>query len=176
MKKIVVCTKNKAKNNAVNNVIKDFIKDYTIIPLETNSNVSATPMSDNEGILGCMNRIDDAKKQVPDGDLYIAMEGILNKSSDEFFLCGWTVIYDRESDSYSYGCSAKIHVPNEIIKELTPDVRLSSIVAKYMNSTDEYVSVVGTNGILTHGCYTREDEFTDSILCAISSKYEKLID
>lgn len=175
MKKIIVCSKNKAKNNAVNNVIKDFIEDYKIISLETNSKVSETPIGDDEGILGCINRIEDAKVQINDGDLYIAMEGIITKSFNETFLCGWTVIYDNASNSYLYGCSSKINVPNYIIEELKPGMRLSNIVAKYFDSTDDEVSIIGTNGILTHGSYTREDEFTDSILCAISSKYEKII-
>ena len=35
------------------------------------------------------------------------------------------------------------------------------------------VVLIGTNGLLTKGAYTRTDEFMDSILCAISSKYEK---
>ena len=174
MKKVVVCSMNKAKNNAVSRVLKDFIADYMILSLETNSLVSETPMSDDEGILGCMNRIRDAREQISDGDLYIAMEGILTQSSNEFFLCGWTIIYDRESDSYLYGCSSKIHIPYPIMQDFNPDVRLSTIVADYMGCTDEEVSVIGTNGILTHGCYTREDEFSDSILCAISSKYERL--
>ena len=62
MKKIVICSKNKAKNEAVNNVIKQFISEYEIISLETDSMVSETPMSHEEGIEGCRNRIEDAIK------------------------------------------------------------------------------------------------------------------
>lgn len=40
MKKIAICSKNKAKNEAVNNVIKQFISEYEIISLETDSMVS----------------------------------------------------------------------------------------------------------------------------------------
>lgn len=173
MKKIVVCSKNKAKNNAVENVIKDFFKEYEIIPLETSSGVSETPMSHEEGIDGCINRIKDAKKQIVDADLYIAMEGILNSVKDETFLCGWTLIYDNKNKEYAYGCSAQVHVPNNIIKNISKDERLSDIVAKYYNNTEEEVRYYGTNGMLTNGCYTRTDEFTDSVLCAISSKYKK---
>ena len=174
MKKIVVCSKNKAKNKAVDNVIKEFIKEYEIISLETESNVSETPIGDDEGILGCKNRILNAKSQIDDADLYIAMEGIITKANDEYFLCGWTVIYDKGADSYLYGCSSKICISKDIIGEFNPNIRLSSVVAKYMGSSDEEVSTIGTNGILTHGSYTREDEFTDSIICAISTKYKKL--
>ena len=173
--KIVVCSKNKAKNKAVENVIKEFINEYEIISLDTLSGVSETPMSHEEGMDGCINRIKNAINQVDDGDLYVAMEGILNKVYDEYFLCGWTIIYDRINDKYLYGCSAQVHVPKEIISNLSKDERLSDIVAKYYNNTEEEVRNFGTNGMLTNGCYTREDEFTDSVMCAISSKYKKIV-
>lgn len=174
MIKIIVCSKNKAKNCAVENVVKEFIQDYEIVSLNTNSNVSETPMSNEEGIKGCINRIEDAKIQVNDADIYIAMEGILNKVCDEYFLCGWTAIYDRKINNYSYGCSSQIQVPKVIIDKLTSDIRLSDIVANYYGSAEEEVRNYGTNGILTKGCYTRTDEFTDSVLCAMSTKYLKL--
>ena len=114
--KIVVCSKNKAKNNAVENVIKDFIENYDIYSLDTYSGVSETPISDEEGVTGCKNRIKDAIKQIDDANLYIAMEGILTQTFDETFLCGWTVIYNNDTKEYSYGCSAKVNVPKEIVK------------------------------------------------------------
>ena len=172
--KIVVCSKNRAKNKAVENVIKDFFEDYEIVSLDTNSGVSETPMSNEEGIKGCINRIEDAKRQVSDGDLYIAMEGILNTVNDETFLGGWTTVYDTKNDIYSYGCSAMVHVPKEIITNLSKDERLSDVVAKYYGNTEEEVRNYGTNGMLTNGCYTRTDEFSDSVLCAVSSLYKKL--
>lgn len=174
-KLIIVCSKNIAKNNAVKNVIKDFFGDFEIKSLETKSLVSETPMSNDEGIKGCINRINDARKQDKNGDLYIAMEGILSPTKYGTFLCGWTVIYDNKNNEYYYGCSAWIKVPDEIISNLDKNKRLSEKVAEYTNSTDEIVSEIGTIGMLTNGSYTRTDEFTDSILCAISSKYKKLI-
>lgn len=173
MKKIVVCSKNKAKNKAVENVMKEFFNEYKSISLETNSKVSETPIGDDEGIEGCLNRIDDAINQESNADLYVAMEGILTKAYNETFLCGWTVIYDKNKDTYLYGCSAKVHVPNEIIKNLNKDERLSDVVANYLEKSEVEVRNFGTNGMLTNGSYTREDEFTDSVLCAISSSYSK---
>ena len=89
------------------------------------------------------------------------------------FLCGWTVIYNKEDDEYYYGCSAKVKVPDEIIKKTTKTKRLSDVVAELVGNTGDEISKIGTNGILTNGLYTRTDEFTDSVLCAISSKYKK---
>lgn len=171
--KIVVCSKNKAKNIAAENVIKQFIKNYKIYSLDTDSGVSETPIGDEEGIKGCINRINDAKKQISDANLYISMEGILTKTFDETFLCGWSTIYNNDTNEYSYGCSAKIQIQKDIIENLSKDERLSDVVAKYMNSTEEQVRNYGTNGMLTNGCYTRTDEFTDSLLCAISTKFKK---
>ena len=45
---------------------------------------------------------------------------------------------------------------------------------EYVGRTDDEISKIGTNGLLTNGAYTRTDEFMDSILCAISSKYKKI--
>ena len=172
-KRIIVCSKNLAKNNAVKNVVKDFFEDFEIISLETKSGVSETPIGDEEGIKGCINRIKDAKRQEKLGDLYVAMEGILSKTTYGTFLCGWTVIYNKEDDEYYYGCSAKVKVPDEIIKKTTKTQRLSDVVAELVGNTGDEISKIGTNGILTNGLYTRTDEFTDSVLCAISSKYKK---
>lgn len=173
-KKIIVCSTNKAKNKAVENVIKEFISNYEIFSLNTNSGVSETPIGDEEGITGCINRLKDAVNQISDGNLYIAMEGILTNTLDQTFICGWTVIYNKDKNEYLYGCSAKINIPNDIIKNLSKDERLSDVVAKYMGSSEEEVRNFGTNGMLTHGEYTRTDEFTDSVLCAISTKFKKL--
>lgn len=172
--KIVVCSRNKAKNIAVENVIKDYIEKYNIFSLDTDSGISETPISDEEGIIGCKNRIKDAKKQIDDANLYIAMEGILTQTFEETFLCGWTVIYNNDTKEYTYGCSAKVHVPKDIIKNFAKNERLSDVVANFIGSTEEEVRNYGTNGILTHGAYTRTDEFTDSVLCAISSKFKKI--
>lgn len=172
--KIVVCSKNKAKNDAVKNIMKNYFINFDIISLNTDSGISETPMGDEEGIKGCYNRIENAKKQERNADLYISMEGILTKNAYGTFLCGWTVIYDRKKAKYLYGCSSKICIPDKIINHIDKNQRLSDVVAEFFGSTGDEVSNVGTNGILTHGAYTRTDEFMDSILCAISSEYKEI--
>lgn len=172
--KIVVCSKNKAKNDAVEAVVKKYFDSYDIVSLETNSDVSETPIGDDEGIKGCLNRINDAMRQNKDGDLYLAMEGILTKSNYGTFLCGWSVIFDKKDNDYLYGCSAKVRVPDDVIKKTTKDIRLSDVVAEYVGMTGDVVSNLGTNGILTNGEYTRTDEFIDSVNCAMSSKFKKI--
>lgn len=171
---VVVCSKNKAKNTAVDNIIKQFFKEYKIISFETQSGISETPIGDDEGIQGCFNRINDALSQEKNGDLYVAMEGILTNTKYGTFICGWTVIYNKNCNEYYYGCSSKVKVPDGIIKMTNKSLRLSDIVGNYFNCSGDEISNYGTNGVLTNGVYTRTNEFMDSILCAISSKYKKL--
>ena len=171
---IIVCSKNKAKNDAVRNVMEQFFDNFCIKSVNTNSRVSETPIGDEEGIEGCHNRINDAIIQDKNGDLYVAMEGILTKISKGTFLCGWTVVYNKLEDEYYYGCSAKVKIPEKVINNMNKEHRLSEVVANIVGSTDEEISKLGTNGLLTHGTYTRTDEFTDSVMCAISSKYKKI--
>ncbi len=153
--------------------MNEYFEDVELVSLETNSGVSETPIGDEEGIKGCFNRIQDSLKQDNTGDLYVAMEGILTETTYGTFLCGWTVIFDTEYNEYYYGCSAKIKIPDNIVKQMNKTQRLSDIVAKNVGSTDDEISILGTNGLLTNGSYTRTDEFTDSIVCAISTKYRK---
>lgn len=169
---IVVCSKNKAKNEAVKNIMKNYFKKINIKSLETDSGISETPIGDEEGVQGCYNRIKDARTQESNADLYVAMEGILTETTYGFFLCGWTVIYDSKKEKYLYGCSSKVRIPDEIINHVSKEQRLSDIVADFFGSTGDEISNIGTNGVLTHGAYTRTDEFMDSILCAISSEYK----
>lgn len=173
-KKIVVCSKNESKNYAVESVMNQYFKDYEIISIETKSGVSETPINDDEGIEGCLNRIKDAIKQKVTGDLYVAMEGILTETKYGTFICGWTVIYNRNKDEYYYGCSSKVKVPNEIIAKIDKNIRLSDVVSEFVSYSGDEISNYGTNGILTNGAYTRIDEFRDSVLCAISTKFKKI--
>ena len=98
----------------------------------------------------------------------------VSETTHGMFLCGWTVIYNKIEDEYYYGCSAKVKIPDEIIKKFSKSERLSDIVAKLLGRTEDKISKIGTNGVLTNGEYTRTDEFIDSVKCAISSKYRRL--
>ena len=173
-KLVVVCSKNKAKNVAVTKVLENYFERFEIKSVETDSGVSETPVGDEEGIEGCLNRINGALSQISDGVLYIAMEGILTETKYGTFLCGWSVIYNKEDDEYYYGCSAKVKIPESIMFNFSKESRLSDIVGEYIGESELKISNFGTNGMLTNGVYTRTDEFVDSLKCAISTKFKPI--
>ena len=60
------------------------------------------------------------------------------------------------------------------MKKFDKSVRLSDVVSNFVGSLESEIRNYGTNGILTHGTYTRTDEFIDSVTCAIASKFRKI--
>lgn len=168
MEKIVVCSTSPAKVAAVERVIKALgIDEYEVVPLETRSNVPDTPMSDEEGVQGCLNRIADAKTQVPDGDYFAGLEGIIQANKFGAFLCGWAVV--EHAGQTGIGCSGKVRLPEEIMDGLDETMQLREKVAQMYPERAAEMPEIGTNGVLTNGRYTRIDEFEDALTIAFAS-------
>ena len=174
-KEIILCTQNEAKVKATMEILGNYFDNYNLTPVKTNSYVSETPTSDSEGIMGCKNRINDAIARDFKGDIYISMEGILKKAEGKHYLGGWTCIYDRDKNDSDYfiGSSRFIKVPEDALKGFNHQARLSKLIGDYYGKTDEEVSKIGTNGIITNGAYTRVDEFKESLEAAMSTIYSK---
>lgn len=175
IKKIVVLlsSNNIAKINSTKKVLGKYFLDYELKCFSTTSNVSNTPKTDEESLLGCYNRNLELKT-LSTADIYISLEGNISKISNMWFLGGWAMV---SCDEYNfYGKSAMIKIDNNIVKEVLNDnsANLSDIVIKmYGNMAKEVITNFGTNGLLTNNLYTRVDEFEDALKCAIGQmKFE----
>lgn len=164
--KFVLSSTNKAKKEATLQVLSKFYSDFTLDCIDVDSKVSKTPDTDDEGINGCLNRIDEAKKKISDAQGYIGLEGIITRNQFGTFLCGWCVI-DLDGKK-GYGCSAKVQIPDFIAEKITTFGELSEIVMQnYPSDLAQDISLIGTNGVITNKGYTRVDEFVDALKCAI---------
>lgn len=163
--KFVLSSKNKAKTEAVKLVLKKFYTDFDLECVEVESGVSKTPDSDEEGILGCKNRIANAKQLIENSDGYIGLEGIITRNNFGTFICGWCVI--EIDNKISMGCSAKVQIPDFIAKDVYSFGELSGLVkSKYPSNLVEEMDLIGTNGVITNKEYTRVDEFVDALSIA----------
>lgn len=165
----VLCSTNRAKEKAV----RDFLKNYhkkviNLVCIESESGVSHTPMSDEEGIQGAIQRIASAKEHHNSASTYIGLEGIITKNKFGTFVCGWAVIMLADG-SLHMGGSAKVRLPDEIAGKASNMSELSSLTAQVYPERAELLPSIGTNGIITNGLYTRVDEFTDALKCAFGS-------
>lgn len=166
----VVASQNRAKNMAVRKSLENLFEG--VIDLEgisVESGVSNTPISDDEGIEGCQNRMNQIKELRPGADIYVALEGIISKNTYGMFICGWAMIECSEFPSrLSIGCSAKVRVPEFIAKNITSNEELSHIVKKlYPSQLTERIDELASNGVITNGMYSRVQAFQDALCCAV---------
>ena len=169
----VLCSTNEAKRQATEAVLKEIYgNNFTLKCVDVDSGVSVTPTTDEEGIQGSLNRILSAEAKLPDHDGYIGLEGIITTNSYGTFICGWAVL-KLQDGTIGYGCSAKVRLPDELMKGFDSFRELSEMTAKAYPKSASKLPTLGTNGVITNGMYTRVDEFTDALKCAVGSIAQK---
>lgn len=163
--KFVLSSTNKAKTEATRKVLNEFFEGSLLECIYVDTGVSKTPDSDDEGIDGCFNRINNAKQQIEGADGYIGLEGIITKSKYGTFICGWCVV--EMNGKTAMGCSAKVRIPDFISNKITTFGELSTLVKEtYPSKLVSEIDLIGTNGIITNQGYTRVDEFIDALNAA----------
>lgn len=165
----VLSSTNEAKRNAAESVLRELHgDDFELRGVEVDSGVSETPVTDDEGIQGCLGRIANAERAIPGADGYLGLEGIVTTNKYGTFLCGWAAIKLADGQ-IGYGCSAKVRLPDELIENFDSFKKLAILTAeKYPDRAAELPSI-GTNGVITDGMYTRVDEFCDAMRCALGT-------
>lgn len=165
--KIILASKNIAKTEAVKRFLDKYLNsEYTLETYETESGVSTTPTSATEGILGAKNRISQIRNMIPDADLFIGLEGIVEKNDYGTFVYGWAVIETREGRA-GIGASGQVQIPEFIASNIQSFKELSELVkSSYPSEIVENLANIGTNGIITNNLYTRVDEFQDALRIA----------
>jgi len=164
--KFILSSTNQAKTEATKQVLSKFYPDFQLETVEVNSGVSKTPDNDNEGIQGCLNRIEAAKRINPEADGYIGLEGIITKNNFGTFICGWCVI--EVNGKTGMGCSAKVQLPPFIASKIITFAELSTLIKEsYTSDLISEMNLIETNGVITNKGYTRVDEFIDALQCAI---------
>jgi len=165
--KIILTSTNEAKIEATKKTAQKLFGEVEIVALKVETGVSNTPLTDEEGILGALNRIEEARKIDNSGDLYVGLEGILTKNKYGSFICGWAVVESKENKQ-AYGCSGKVELPPFIANNIKSFNELSDEVKKgYSSDLVNEMAIIGSNGIITNRSYTRVDEFEDALMCAL---------
>ena len=165
---VAVGTKNRAKIEGVSRALGKAWADAEIISVESDSGVSAMPMTDEEGILGAINRAKGALKSVAGAVYGIGLEGTANENKYGVFLGGWVAIVDNTGKA-GIGSSGKVLLPEWIAKRLKAGEELGPITQNMMGDSENKIRhSLGTCGLLTNGLYTRVDEFEEATKCALA--------
>ena len=171
--KIAIGTLNKAKVSAVENIIKTIWNDVEFYSIETDSKISAQPLTDEESIRGAITRAKEAiikvnKQYNVNVDYGIGLEGNIQNNSYAMFLHGWVAIVDKEGQ-IGLGQSASVQLPKKIESRINAGEELGPMMQKLLKDDENKIRhSEGTNGILTNGLYTRVNEFEDATKCALA--------
>ena len=165
---IAVGTMNGAKNEAVRTVLSTVWHDAKFVSLDVPSGVAAMPMSVTETLRGARNRAGAALAITPEAAYGVGLEGGVEEIYGALFLGGWAVIIDREGNK-GEGASARVALPDTIAERLRAGEELGPLMQQLLHDKENAVRhTLGTHGILTNGRYTRVDEFTHALQCAVA--------
>jgi inosine/xanthosine triphosphatase len=96
MSVIVIASKNPVKGKAILRGFQTLFPDvsFEIKEVDVLSNVNDQPFGDEETRLGAMNRIQAARKMLPQADYWTAIEGGVSDVDNEMSAFAWIVISD----------------------------------------------------------------------------------
>lgn len=133
------------------------------------SGVSDQPMTEDETIIGAINRAKNALEAEPEADLGLGLEGGL--SYDEVHTKQWylfSVCAAWDGKQLYVGKGLYFPIPNEIGEKLKQGG------SELRHIIDELSSTVGSNhkegayGLFTNGRITRSEVFRDAVIAALT--------
>jgi inosine/xanthosine triphosphatase len=94
MKTIVIASHNPVKIQAVTNGFQRMFPEETfkVISVEVASGVSRQPMSDSEMHQGALNRVENARRAMPDADFWAGIEGGTEPLDGQLAAFAWIVV------------------------------------------------------------------------------------
>ena len=162
--KVIIGSHNKAKIKAVRRAFKD----HLIYRVDSPSNVSKQPTTDEETLSGAMNRTLYCHNQYPN-DISIGLEGGVMLINGDLYLCNWGVLMSPLTKTIT-ASGARIKLPQSFKSDLFAGVELSELIDAYSNKHDTRQSE-GAIGIFTEGIIDRIAMF-EHVALLLKGQYE----
>lgn len=166
-KKIAVATTNRGKLAGIDRAFAEHAAQnhysYELIPTPVESGVSDTPLSDEEMLEGCSNRLIALRIVAPEADMCTAVEGGFALAGIHWYVRGWSVVHDKERDRIASASGASVQVPDTYSNLLRPDGRFTDSLQQFGGDNALVLRDLGANGIFSDGVYARSDTFYDGI-------------
>ncbi|MDQ0254983.1 inosine/xanthosine triphosphatase [Evansella vedderi] len=150
---IYIGSTNPAKVRAVEKV---FLPPAVVVPRDVPSSVSPQPRSDEETMLGAINR---AKYLIEytDASVAIGLEGGVVENEAGMLLCNWGALIAKKNGIYTAG-GARIYLPKDIAEEIRTGRELGEVIDEW-TGRNNIRKKEGTIGILTYGEIDRIEMF-----------------
>lgn len=166
LKRVIIASQNPVKINSVKNGFEKMFPEGKFIfeGITFPSGVSDQPMTNDETMLGALNRATSAKSAIAEADFWIGIEGGLERVGAEMEAFAWVVI--KSNTSTGKARTGTFFLPPEVIKLINEGKELGDaddIVFGHSNSKQK----MGAVGILTHGLIDRTAYYTEAVILAL---------
>jgi inosine/xanthosine triphosphatase len=163
MTKINIASTNPVKINATKRAFEHYFENLEINSIETDSGVSAHPISAEETMQGAKTRAQNAFNNC---DYSIGIEaGMIRYPTESGYIMTANVaIYDGKN--FFVGACPLLELPKNITQQIVDGGELGPIMDQLHGQKDTKKGV-GTVGILTKGVLTREEAIKQGVLMAL---------
>ncbi len=164
MNQIVVGSTNPVKVEAVRRALVRIWPQAAVVGVEVASGVAAQPTSDDDAIIGALNRARNAFALHP-ADLAIGIEGNTTELSHSMFTTAWVAVIDANGQ-VGLGSGGRFPLPTSVAAAIRNGGELGSMMDRL---TDDHNTKhkQGAVGILTNGLVGRVDALEMAVICAL---------
>ncbi len=163
---IIVASTNPVKLKAAEIGFKRmFNEESQINGISVESGVSNQPLSEEETLKGAINRAKNARKENPNADYWVGLEGGVEEKEGEFHVFAWIVSLNKEN-KIGKGKTGTFILPSKVAELIRQGKELGEaddIVFGRTNSKQDN----GTIGILTGDVFTRAGFYSDAVIMSL---------
>lgn len=160
--KVVIASLNPAKINAVKSAFQSAFPQqaFEFVGISVPSEVADQPMTNEETHSGALNRVKNAKLEMPTADFYVGLEAGIEGN----VTFAWMVI---ESDTHrGESRSASLMLPPEVLAQLADANELGDVMDKVFG-TENIKQKGGAISLLTQNQLTRSSVYHQALILAL---------
>ncbi|TBT48189.1 non-canonical purine NTP phosphatase [Vibrio parahaemolyticus] len=160
--KVVIASLNPAKINAVKSAFQSAFPQqaFEFVGIIVPSEVADQPMTNEETHRGAVNRVKNAKVEMPTADFYVGLEAGIEGN----VTFAWMVI---ESDTHrGESRSASLMLPPEVLAQLADANELGDVMDKVFG-TENIKQKGGAISLLTQNQLTRSSVYHQALILAL---------
>ncbi|EJC7006262.1 inosine/xanthosine triphosphatase [Vibrio parahaemolyticus] len=160
--KVVIASLNPAKINAVKSAFQSAFPQqaFEFVGISVPSEVADQPMTNEETHRGAVNRVKNAKVEMPTADFYVGLEAGI----EDNVTFAWMVI---ESDTHrGESRSASLMLPLEVLAQLADANELGDVMDKVFG-TENIKQKGGAISLLTQNQLTRSSVYHQALILAL---------
>ena len=163
--RIAVGSKNPLKLSAVESICKKIHPGAEYFPVDVNSGVSHTPLSNEETIAGARRRAQEALT-IARADWGVGLEGGMARVGDRWFSGVWCVIRDGEKETMGGG--VHFEIPDFVCRGILEEGREMGDCMDELAGMKMTKRRMGAEGILTGGKIDRLRTFQNAVIYALA--------